>query len=164
MEALASDEEIDQQYQQSIEVVREKLGITSISPSNLLPISSTPSTSPSRPPLTPMFSPLASLFRPPYGTLGARTRQSLGRNIPQNPTIVMWSIDVEDWKWGASPTPERQMEAFKRGVERGGDLVVLHYLYPSTVGLLREMVRWVRDGEDGGGERRIGTVGECLGG
>jgi peptidoglycan/xylan/chitin deacetylase (PgdA/CDA1 family) len=106
-----------------------------------------------------MMSSLASYFRPLYGTLGARTRRSLLRHIPakENPTIVRWSVDVEDWKWGESDTPEKQMEAFKRQVEKGGDLVVLYYLYGSAVGYLREMIWFVK--EMG---LRVGTVGECL--
>ena len=48
----------------------------------------------------------------------------------------MWSIDVEVWIWGTSATPEKQLEAFKRGVDSGGDLVVMHYLFPSRVRLL----------------------------
>ncbi len=53
---------------------------------------------------------------------------------------------------------EKQFNAFKRGVDQGGSLVVLHYLYPSTVRALREMVRYAR--EKG---MEIMTVGECLG-
>jgi hypothetical protein len=49
------------------------------------------------------------------------------------------------------------MEAFKRQVEKGGDLVVLYYLYGSAVGYLREMIWFVK--EMG---LRVGTVGECL--
>ena len=53
---------------------------------------------------------------------------------------------------------EKQFNAFKRGVDEGGSLVVLHYLYPSTVMALREMIRYAREK---GVEVR--TVGECLG-
>ncbi len=52
---------------------------------------------------------------------------------------------------------EKQFNAFKRGVDQGGSLVVLHYLYPSTVRALRQMVRYAR--EKG---MEIMTVGECL--
>jgi hypothetical protein len=76
----------------------------------------------------------------------------------------MWTIDVEDWIWGDSPAPEKQLEAFKRGVDRGGDLVVLHYLYPSTVGYLREMIRYVKMSGGEGREKRIGTVEQCMNG
>jgi peptidoglycan/xylan/chitin deacetylase (PgdA/CDA1 family) len=160
MEALGSDEEIDQQYRQSIDTVQEKLGITC---TYFLPPFQADSPATTEPPsltslyLTPSFSFLATYFRPPYGTLGARTRQSLSRHIPNNPTIVMWTIDVEDWLWGTSPTPEKQLEAFKSGVDNGGDLVVLHYLYESTVGYLREMVRYAR-----ATGKRVGTVEGCM--
>jgi peptidoglycan/xylan/chitin deacetylase (PgdA/CDA1 family) len=105
------------------------------------------------------MSSLAPYFRPPYGTPGARTRQSLLRHIPakENPTIVMWSVDVENWKWGESDTPEKPMEAFKRQVEKGGDLAVLCYLYGSTVGYSRETIWFVKERGLG-----VGTVGECL--
>ncbi len=75
----------------------------------------------------------------------------------------MWTIDVEDWIWGESPTPEKQLDAFKRGVEAGGDIVVLHFLYESTVGFLREMIRFVKGRERDGVAVRVGTVRECLG-
>ncbi len=52
---------------------------------------------------------------------------------------------------------EKQFNAFKRGVDQGGSLVVLHYLYPSTVRALREMVRYAR--EKG---MEVMPVGECL--
>ncbi|KAF7587752.1 hypothetical protein BBP40_006797 [Aspergillus hancockii] len=65
-------------------------------------------------------------FRPPYGTIGARTRQRLAIHI-RDPQIVNWSVDIEDWMWADSETPERQLEAFYRDVERGGNLAVLHY-------------------------------------
>ncbi len=52
----------------------------------------------------------------------------------------------------------KQFNAFKRGVDQGGSLVVLHYLYPSTVRALRQMVRYAR--EKG---MQVRTVGECLG-
>ncbi|OAA68339.1 Glycoside hydrolase/deacetylase, beta/alpha-barrel [Niveomyces insectorum RCEF 264] len=81
-------------------------------------------------------------FRPPFGTEGARMRQrlALALNIT-DPYIVMWSIDVEDWKWGLSSTPEKQLDAFKRDLGNGGNLVVMHYLYPNTVKYLRQFIR-----------------------
>jgi peptidoglycan/xylan/chitin deacetylase (PgdA/CDA1 family) len=57
------------------------------------------------------------------------------------PYIVNWSVDVEDWLWAETDTPEKQLEAFKRDVAKGGNLVVMHYLYPSTVGYLRQFIQ-----------------------
>lgn len=85
----------------------------------------------------------ASYFRPPYGTVGARLRQQLATHIP-NPYIVNWSVDVEDWLWANSSTPEKQLEAFYRGVARGGNLAVMHFLNPTTVGYLPQFIRHVK--------------------
>ncbi|KAF2643732.1 glycoside hydrolase/deacetylase [Massarina eburnea CBS 473.64] len=80
-------------------------------------------------------------FRPPFGTEGARMRQRLAQTLGAKPTITMWSVDVEDWLWAETDTPEQQLTAFQRDVDKGGNLVVLHYLYPSTVGYLREFIQ-----------------------
>ncbi|KAH6660640.1 hypothetical protein BKA67DRAFT_60931 [Truncatella angustata] len=81
-------------------------------------------------------------FRPPFGTEGARMRQRLALALgTETPYIVNWSVDVEDWLWAESDTPEKQLDAFKRDVAAGGNLVVMHYLYPSTVGYLREFIQ-----------------------
>jgi hypothetical protein len=55
--------------------------------------------------------------------------------------IINWDIDVEDYKWAATKTPEKQLDAFKRDIARGGNLVVSHYLSASTVGYFREFIR-----------------------
>ncbi|KAI1775744.1 hypothetical protein F4818DRAFT_386871 [Hypoxylon cercidicola] len=78
-------------------------------------------------------------FRPPFGTEGARMRQRLAALIDE-PYIVQWSVDVEDWLWAESDTPEKQLEAFKRDVAAGGNIVVMHYLYNSTVSYLQEFI------------------------
>ncbi|KAG9562628.1 polysaccharide deacetylase, partial [Aureobasidium melanogenum] len=81
-------------------------------------------------------------FRPPFGTEGARMRQRLAvATGSEEPYIVNWSVDVEDWLWAETDTPEKQLEAFKRDVAKGGNLVVMHYLYPSTVGYLRQFIQ-----------------------
>lgn len=81
-------------------------------------------------------------FRPPFGNEGARMRQRLTQVLGTSDTYIMnWSVDVEDWLWATGPTPEKQLDAFKRDVNKGGNLVVMHYLYPSTVGYLREFIR-----------------------
>lgn len=81
-------------------------------------------------------------FRPPFGNEGARMRQRLATTLgTESPYIVNWSVDVEDWLWATGPTPEKQLDAFKRDIAKGGNLVVMHYLYPSTVGYLREFIQ-----------------------
>jgi len=79
-------------------------------------------------------------FRPPFGNEGARMRQRLEANIPGS-QVINWSVDVEDWLWATSSTPEKQLDAFKRDVAKGGNLVVLHYLYPSTVSYLKQFIQ-----------------------
>ncbi|KAH7012453.1 glycosyl hydrolase [Microdochium trichocladiopsis] len=84
----------------------------------------------------------SNYFRPPFGNEGARMRQRLTQVLGTSDAYIMnWSVDVEDWLWAESSTPEKQLEAFKRDVNKGGNLVVLHYLYPSTVSYLREFIR-----------------------
>jgi peptidoglycan/xylan/chitin deacetylase (PgdA/CDA1 family) len=80
-------------------------------------------------------------FRPPFGTEGARMRSRLANAVGEKPTITMWSVDVEDWLWAQTDTPEQQLTAFQRDVDKGGNLVVLHYLYPSTVSYLRQFIQ-----------------------
>ncbi|KAF2672371.1 glycoside hydrolase/deacetylase [Microthyrium microscopicum] len=84
-------------------------------------------------------------FRPPFGTEGARMRyrwtQASGN---KNAYIVNWSVDVEDWLWATGSTPEKQLAAFKRDVDKGGNLVVMHYLYPSTVSYLQEFIQYAK--------------------
>jgi peptidoglycan/xylan/chitin deacetylase (PgdA/CDA1 family) len=81
-------------------------------------------------------------FRPPFGNEGARMRQRLAATTKSNnPYIVNWSVDVEDWLWAQSSTPEKQLDAFKEDIAKGGNLVVMHYLYPSTVKYLRQFIQ-----------------------
>lgn len=82
-----------------------------------------------------------SYFRPPFGNEGARMRSRLAKTLGRKPTITNWSVDVEDWLWAETDTPEQQLTAFQRDVNKGGSLVVLHYLYPSTVSYLREFIQ-----------------------
>ncbi|KAK8172063.1 polysaccharide deacetylase [Phyllosticta citrichinensis] len=115
MEGLPSYDAIDWEYNQDIAAVQKTLGGLH----------------------TPYF-------RPPFGNEGARMRQRLANSvsdITDSPYIVNWSVDVEDWLWATSSTPEKQLEAFNRDVNKGGNLVVLHYLYPSTVGYLRQFIQ-----------------------
>ena len=62
----------------------------------------------------------------------------------ENAYIVNWSVDVEDWLWAQTDTPEKQLDAFKRDVDKGGNLVVAHYLYPSTVQYLQQMIQYAK--------------------
>ncbi|KAI1653548.1 carbohydrate esterase family 4 protein [Daldinia decipiens] len=111
LEGLADDASIDWEYTNDIEAVKETFNG-----------------------LTPKY------FRPPFGTEGARMRQRLAALI-EDPYIVQWSVDVEDWLWAESSTPEKQLDAFKRDVAAGGDIVVMHYLYNSTVSYLKEFIQ-----------------------
>ncbi|KAF2201015.1 glycosyl hydrolase [Delitschia confertaspora ATCC 74209] len=115
MEGLPDYQSIDWEYQQDIAAVKQSLGLSGHQ---------------------------LSYFRPPFGTEGSRMRQRLALATgTDNPTITMWSVDVEDWLWAETNTPEEQLKAFQRDVNKGGSLVVMHYLYPSTVGYLKEFIR-----------------------
>lgn len=95
-------------------------------------------------------------FRPPFGNEGARLRQRLAKQIP-GAKVINWSIDVEDWLWATGPTPEKQLEAFKRDVAKGGNLVVMHYLYPSTVGYLKQFIQLAK-----ATGKQLMRVDQCL--
>ncbi|KAK3996183.1 hypothetical protein QBC44DRAFT_318343, partial [Cladorrhinum sp. PSN332] len=100
----------------------------------------------------------SSYFRPPFGTEGARMRQRLAANLKDpNPYIVGWSIDVEDWIWAETSTPEKQLDAFKRDLAKGGNLLVMHYLYESTVELLPEFIRLAK-----ASGKKLMRVDQCL--
>ncbi|KAK4099310.1 carbohydrate esterase family 4 protein [Parathielavia hyrcaniae] len=101
---------------------------------------------------------VSKFFRPPFGTEGARMRQRLAAVLrDEEPYIVQWSVDVEDWIWAESDTPERQLDAFRRDVARGGNLVVMHYLYNSTVELLPEFIRLAK-----ATGKRLMRVDQCM--
>ncbi|KAI1272947.1 hypothetical protein F5Y07DRAFT_412117 [Xylaria sp. FL0933] len=78
-------------------------------------------------------------FRPPFGTEGARMRQRYATLVP-DPYIMQWSVDIEDWLWAETSTPEKQIDAFKRDVAAGGTITVMHYLYNSTVSYLPQFI------------------------
>lgn len=131
MEGLPSTEAIDWEYQNDLLAIHQTFG------SNF---------------------PTPKYFRPPFGTEGSRMRQRLGVALNTSDFyIVEWSVDVEDWKWALSSTPERQLTAFSDAVARGGNLVVMHYLYASTVGYLREFVRMAK-----GTGKRLMRVDQCM--
>lgn len=98
----------------------------------------------------------ARYFRPPYGTIGARTRQRLASLI-DDPYIINWSVDIEDWLYANSDTPEKQFEAFKRDVRRGGNLAVMHYLHPTTVGYFRDVINVAK-----AAGKQIMRVDQCM--
>ncbi|KAI5308405.1 hypothetical protein KEM55_005808, partial [Ascosphaera atra] len=127
MEGLKSKEEIDNQIQSNADALKNVLDIKS------------------------------HYFRPPYGTLGARTLTRLNALLGSPAYSVGWSVDIEDWLW-AKKRPAKQWEAFKRDVDRGGNIVVMHYLHKSTVRYLREGIRLVK-----GMGLDIMRVDQCLG-
>ncbi|CZR68593.1 probable deacetylase [Phialocephala subalpina] len=78
-------------------------------------------------------------FRPPFGTEGARIRQRLAALVP-GAKFVEWSVDVQDWLWALSSTPQNQVTNFQSDVDKGGNLVVMHYLYQTTVDYLPQFI------------------------
>jgi peptidoglycan/xylan/chitin deacetylase (PgdA/CDA1 family) len=130
MEGLASEAAIDWEYTNDIGAVRQVFGDAGLS----------------------------RYFRPPFGTEGARMRQRLAATLNEpEPYIVNWSIDIEDWIWAESDTPEKQLDAFKRDLEKGGDLMVMHYLYESTVELLPEFIKLAK-----ATGKRLMRVDQCM--
>jgi peptidoglycan/xylan/chitin deacetylase (PgdA/CDA1 family) len=130
MEGLPSDAAIDWEYSNDVGAVRQVFGDAGLS----------------------------RYFRPPFGTEGARMRQRLAATLDEpEPYIVNWSIDIEDWIWAESDTPEKQLDAFKRDLEKGGDLMVMHYLYESTVELLPEFIRLAK-----ATGKRLMRVDQCM--
>ncbi|KAH8426585.1 polysaccharide deacetylase family protein [Aspergillus melleus] len=127
IESLSSNDEIDAEITRNIYALKDHLGIES------------------------------RYFRPPYGTIGARTRQRLATHLT-NPQIINWSVDIEDWLWANTSTPERQLEAFYRDVRRGGNLAVVHFVSESTVGYLVDVIRGVKKMGF-----KVMRVDQCLG-
>jgi peptidoglycan/xylan/chitin deacetylase (PgdA/CDA1 family) len=81
----------------------------------------------------------STYFRPPFGTEGARVRQRLAALIP-GAKFIAWSVDVQDWLWALSTTPQNQLTNFQNDVNKGGNLVVMHYLYDTTVAYLPQFI------------------------
>ena len=130
MEAVRTEREIEYEISENVKVVKEKLGVDT------------------------------TYFRPPFGTIGARTRQALGRLL-SDPQIIMWSIDVRDWVYGidASGDPSRmQYKAFEDQLNSGGSIVVMHYLYKSTVDQFQDMIRLAK-----AKGREFVRMDECIG-
>lgn len=143
MEGLQTEKEIDEEIVENIEAFKELLGIESkcqtFAISKVSRLTST-----------------AKYFRPPYGTVGARMRQRLAAKI-YKPYIVNWSVDIEDWLWANTDTPEKQLDAFWRDLMRGGNLAVMHYLSESTVDYFREFIRMVKSSG-----MHIMRIDQCL--
>ncbi|AEO60543.1 carbohydrate esterase family 4 protein [Thermothelomyces thermophilus ATCC 42464] len=140
LEGLPSDAAIDWEYANDIGAVRQVFGDGS------------PNNNNNNNPVHTNY------FRPPFGTEGARMRQRLAANLEDaNPYLVQWSVDVEDWLWAESDTPEKQLDAFKRDVAAGGNLVVMHYLYNSTVELLPEFIEVAK-----ATGKRLMRVDQCM--
>ena len=95
-------------------------------------------------------------FRPPFGTEGSRVRQRLAALIPGS-KFVSWSVDVQDYLWAESKTPEKQLTAFKNDVNKGGNLVVMHFLYESTVEFLPKFIEYAK-----GTGKRLMRVDQCM--
>ncbi|GKT40227.1 chitin deacetylase ARB_04768 [Colletotrichum spaethianum] len=89
-----------------------------------------------------IFGERSNYFRPPFGVEGARMRQRwAAASGSEKAYLINWSIDVQDWLWAETSTPEKQVEAFKSDVAKGGNLVVMHFSYNSTVNYFPEFIR-----------------------
>ena len=94
-------------------------------------------------------------IRTPYGNMDARYRQITADLGIRN---VQWSIDVEDWLWGTTSTPQKQLTAFNRDFNKGGNIVVMHYLYASTVSYLKDFIATAK-----AAGKKIVRVDQCIG-
>ena len=102
-----------------------------------------------------MFNVDSHFFRPPYGQIDARARVTLGM---MGITTVLWDIDVQDWIYGANGDPNKQqLAAFKDQLDKGGSLAVAHYLYPSTVQQMDEMITYAKSKG-----KKFVRLDECL--
>jgi peptidoglycan/xylan/chitin deacetylase (PgdA/CDA1 family) len=95
------------------------------------------------------------LFRPPYGNVDARLRLKLAESQLKT---IMWSIDVKDYIYGPSSTPEMQLTSFNNDLAKGGNLVVTHFIYSSTVDYLAGMIQSAK--QQG---KNIMPISQCLG-
>ncbi len=87
---------------------------------------------------------MTSQFRQHLATLNLKT--------------VMWDIDVEDYIWADSPTPNKQLDAFNRDLNRGGSIVVMHFLSSTTVELLPQMIASAQRAG-----KRVVRLDQCMG-
>ncbi|KFA61234.1 hypothetical protein S40285_10677 [Stachybotrys chlorohalonatus IBT 40285] len=105
-----------------------------------------------------VFGERSNYFRPPYGLEGARMRQRWAAASGSDKAyLVNWSVDVQDWMWAESSTPEKQLDAFRSDVQKGGNLVVMHYSHNSTVEYFAEFIRLAK-----ATGKQIMRVDQCL--
>ncbi|KAJ0344410.1 hypothetical protein KNSL1_009360 [Colletotrichum chrysophilum] len=90
-----------------------------------------------------IFGEKSNYFRPPYGVEGARMRQrwAAASGSEKPAYLINWSVDVQDWLWAETSTPEKQVDAFNSDVAKGGNLVVMHFSYNSTVEYFPEFIK-----------------------
>jgi peptidoglycan/xylan/chitin deacetylase (PgdA/CDA1 family) len=74
------------------------------------------------------------LFRPPYGVYRASTKTLLLENHMN--TIVLWSIDPEDWK---SRDSEKVFNIITNKVQNGS-IILCHDIYPTTLNMLPNLI------------------------
>ncbi|OLN89643.1 Chitin deacetylase-like protein 10 [Colletotrichum chlorophyti] len=92
--------------------------------------------------MTNIFGEKSHYFRPPFGVEGARMRQRwAAASGSERAYLINWSVDVQDWLWAETSTPEKQLDAFNSDVAKGGNLVVMHFSYNSTVNYFPEFIR-----------------------
>lgn len=135
MEGLSSTEDIDHELSTNIRALNESFGVQ---------CQCIPASSLRRVIYANIFC-VARYFRPPYGTLGARTLERLTALVGSPAYSVGWSVDIEDWIYAESDTPEKQFDAFVRDLISGGNLAVFHYLHSSTVEYLVAAIKLVKD-------------------
>lgn len=128
IESLATVAEIDEQIVKSRDITKSVLGVDS------------------------------KYFRAPYGTDGALTRQRVEAAVP-GARIINWSIDIEDWLWGETDggAVQKQTDAVKRDLAKGGNLFVTHYLYRSTVDQFRGFIQLAK-----ATGKQIMRVDQCM--
>jgi peptidoglycan/xylan/chitin deacetylase (PgdA/CDA1 family) len=105
-----------------------------------------------------IFGERSNYFRPPYGVDGARMRERWAATSGSaNPYMINWSVDVQDWLWAETDTPEKQLDAFASDVARGGNLVVMHFSYNTTVEYLPEFIRQAK-----AAGKQIMRIDQCM--
>ena len=89
---------------------------------------------------SPASGPRPVLFRPPYGALDEWSMQLL-RERKQD--LVLWSLEAQDMQ---TNDVFRMTESLKAQIEyRGGGVILLHDVRPSTIPVLRELLAWLRE-------------------
>ncbi|KPM43239.1 hypothetical protein AK830_g3339 [Neonectria ditissima] len=105
-----------------------------------------------------VFGEKSNYFRPPYGVEGARMRQRwAAASGSDNAYLINWSVDVEDWLWAETSTPEKQVDSFKADIAKGGNLVVMHFSYNTTVEYFPEFIRLAK-----ATGKQIMRVDQCM--